>query len=170
MRRALDLFYSLLMALAALAMVATFVVVILGIADRQLGLGLRGLDAYAGYGIAAALFLALPGTFVRDEHIRVTLALQAVPARVRAALELWCLAAGVVTASLLAWYACKLVWMSHGMNDVSPAADATPLWIPQIAMALGCVGFAVSMLDALASRLAGKTFFRVATADAVHAE
>ncbi len=170
MRRTLDLFYDLLMALAALALVATFVVVILGIADRQLGLGLRGLDAYAGYGIAAALFLALPGTFMRDEHIRVTLLLQAVPARIRGALEVWCLIAGVATALMLAWYACRLVWMSQVMHDVSPAADATPLWIPQIAMALGCIGFALGMLDALVSRFTGRATFRVPTGDVVHAE
>jgi hypothetical protein len=49
------------------------------------------------------------------------------------------------------WYALRLVWVSYGMHDVSPAADATPLWIPQIAMALGCIGFALSLADALVS-------------------
>ena len=60
MRHLLDRFYAALMALAALALLGTFVCVMLGIIDRQVGWGLRGLDAYAGYGIAAALFLALP--------------------------------------------------------------------------------------------------------------
>jgi TRAP-type C4-dicarboxylate transport system permease small subunit len=64
------------MVLAAVAMAFTFVVVMLGILDRQFALGLRGLDAYAGYGIASALFLAMPGTLQRGEHIRVTLLLQ----------------------------------------------------------------------------------------------
>ena len=80
MRRALDLFYGGLMALSAVAMAACFVCVMLGIADRQFAFGLRGLDAYAGYAIAAALFLALPGTLQKGEHIRVTLLLQRVPA------------------------------------------------------------------------------------------
>ena len=170
MRQALESFYNLLMGLAALAMVATLVVVLLGIADRQFGLGLRGLGAYAGYCIAAALFLALPGTFQRGEHIRVTLVLQAVPARLRSVLEVWCLLAGVGIAGALAWYSCRLVWMSRAMNDVSQGADATPLWIPQIAMALGCVGFAVALLDALLSRSAGREFFRVTATEAAHAE
>ena len=170
MRQALDSFYNLLMALAALAMVGTFVVVVLGIADRQFGLGLRGLDAYAGYCIAAALFLALPGTLQRGEHIRVTLLLQAVPARLRNALEAWCLLAGVVLCGLLAWYACRLVWVSHTTHDVSQGADATPLWIPQIAMALGCVGFALGMLDAAVSRVLRHEFFHTASAEAAHVE
>ncbi len=170
MRQALDHFYNLLMALAALAMVGTFAVVVLGIVDRQFGFGLRGLDAYAGYGIAAALFLALPGTLQRGEHIRVTLLLQALPPKLRTVLEAWCLLAGVALCSLLAWYACRLVWVSHMTNDVSQGADATPLWIPQIAMALGCVGFALGMLDAAVSRLLRHEFFHAAPPEAAHVE
>lgn len=160
MRQALDAFYDTLMALAAIALVACFVLVVLGIADRQFAFGLRGLDAYAGYCIAAALFLALPGTLQRGEHIRVTLVLQKVPARLQGLLEAWCLLAGVSLTLYLAWYACKLVWTSHLTHDVSPASDASPLWIPQVAMALGCVGLAVAFLDAAAARWARHAFFR----------
>ena len=35
----------------------------------------------------------------------------------------------------------------------SPGADASPLWIPQVAMALGCVGFAIAF--ALTRKLKG---------------
>jgi len=159
MRRALDTFYAALMAGAALAMVACFVCVMLGIADRQFALGLRGLDAYAGYCIAAALFMGLPGTLQRGEHIRVTLLLQHTPARLRAALEGWCLLAGIALTSALAFYACRMVWVSWTTQDVSQGSDATPLWLPQVAMALGCVGLSVAMLDAVLSRLAGRVFF-----------
>ncbi|MBX3623045.1 MAG: TRAP transporter small permease subunit [Rhizobacter sp.] len=170
MRQALDSFYNTLMALAALAMVGCLLVVMLGIADRQFAFGLRGLDAYAGYLIAAALFLALPGTLQRGEHIRVTLLLQHVPKRVQTLLEVWCLSAGVALTLYLAWFACRLVWVSQTTHDVSPASDATALWIPQIAMALGCVGLAVAFLDAAVSRLASATFFLEAGGEAAHVE
>jgi TRAP-type C4-dicarboxylate transport system permease small subunit len=171
MRQALDSFYDTLMALAAIAMVACFVVVMLGIADRQLALGLRGLDAYAGYCIAAALFLALPGTLQRGEHIRVTLLLQRVPKRLQGALEAWCLAAGMALTLYLAWYACRLVWMSHTTHDISQSSDATPLWIPQVAMALGCVGLAVAFLDAAVSRLTSAAFYQQdPSGEAAHVE
>jgi TRAP-type C4-dicarboxylate transport system permease small subunit len=160
MRRALDRFYDGLMALAALALVAAFACVVAGVADRQFGLGLRGLDAYAGYAIAAALFLALPGTLQRGEHIRVTLLLQRAQGGVRAALEWFCLGAGVLLTAFLAGYAVRLVWVSHATHDVSQGSDATPLWIPQIAMALGCIGLAVAMLDAFVCRARGTTFER----------
>jgi TRAP-type C4-dicarboxylate transport system permease small subunit len=164
MRRALDAFYSLLMLLSALSMVLCFASVMLGIADRQFALGLRGLDAYAGYAIAAALFLALPGTLQRGEHIRVTLVLQRLPQRGRAVLEWTSLVAGALLCTGLAWYALRLVWLSFTTHDISQGSDATPLWLPQSAMALGCVGLALAMWDAAVSRAAGVRFEQTAAA------
>lgn len=160
MQRALDAFYRALMALAAVSMVTAFVAVVLGIVDRQFGWGLRGLDAYAGYAIAAALFLALPGTLQRDEHIRVTLLLQRLPGALRGVLEAWCLAAGVALTGFLAWYAIRLVWVSHATHDVSQGSDATPLWLPQIAMALGCAGLFLALVHAALARLTGAPFLQ----------
>jgi len=170
MRRTLDRFYAALMALSAVAMAACFVCVMGGIADRQFALGLRGLDAYAGYAIAAALFLALPGTLQKGEHIRVTLLLQRLPAAWRVALEWWCLIGGSALSAMLALYAVRLVWVSYGTHDVSSASDATPLWLPQLAMALGCVGLAVALLDSALSRLVGIRFELNAGAEAAHVE
>ncbi|HRD94917.1 MAG TPA: TRAP transporter small permease subunit [Rubrivivax sp.] len=160
MRQSLDRFYEGLMVLAALAMALTFVVVVLGILDRQFALGLRGLDAYAGYGIASALFLAMPGTLQRGEHIRVTLLLQRLPPTWRNVLEWWCVLAGMALTWALAFYSCQLVWVSHLTHDMSQGADATPLWIPQIGMALGCIGLAVAFADAAVARLRGRPFFK----------
>jgi len=155
---------------AALAMVAAFVCVALGVVARWAGWDLPGLDAYAGYAIAAALFLALPQTLRRQEHIRVTLLLERLPARGRAALEWWALLAGFALAVYLAFYALRLVWISRAMHDVSAGADATPLWIPQTAMALGCCGFALTLADALWARWQGRAYFEQLGGEARHVE
>jgi TRAP-type C4-dicarboxylate transport system permease small subunit len=171
MQRTVAAFDRLLAALAGLALVAAFVAVALSVLARLAGWEIVGLDAYAGYAIAAALFLALPQTLRRGEHIRVTLLLDRAGPRWRAALEGWSLAAGLALASYLAVFAVRLVLSSHEMHDVSSSADATPLWIPQLAMALGCGGFALSMADALLSRLRGRPYALAATSDeAGHAE
>jgi len=149
-------FYRALLALSCIAMLAAFGAVALGIVARLAGWDLPGLDGYAGYAIAAALFLALPGTLFRGEHIRVTLVLERVPARLRAVLEWWCLGAGTALAFYLAWFALRLVWVSHQTHDVASTSDATPLWLPQLAMALGCAGFAVGFLHALVARWRGR--------------
>lgn len=165
LRAAVDGFYRLLGFAACMAMVAAFVTVGLGVVARQAHFDFPGLDAYAGYSIAAALFLALPGAFRRGDHIRVTLLLDKLPPKARNAFEFWGLGTGLALALYLAYFACRLVWTSYVTHDVSPAADATPLWIPQIAMALGSIGFAAAFADALAARLAKRSFFVAAGGD-----
>lgn len=170
MSKLLNSFYKLLAVLAALAMVSAFVTVMLGVLGRQLDFNIRGLDAYAGYSIAAALFLALPDTLRKGDHIRVTLLLQQLPEKARNFFEYWSLLAGVGLSIYLAFYSCRLVWQSNLYHDISQSADATPLWIPQIAMALGCIGFAISMLDALIARMQGRTFFAVGEGETANIE
>jgi TRAP-type C4-dicarboxylate transport system permease small subunit len=155
-------FYRLLLVLACISMVMTLVTILLGIVGRQAGWDIPGLDAYAGYSIAAALFLALPATLQHGDHIRVTLLLGKLPQRGRNAMEYWALGAALALSVYVAVFACRLVWVSYLTHDISTGADATPLWIPQTLMALGCIGFAVSFADALIARLQGRTFFEEA--------
>ena len=58
-RSVLDPFYTALGALGALFILATLVVQVVGIAGRELGYSMAGLDAYAGYCLAAGSFLAM---------------------------------------------------------------------------------------------------------------
>ncbi len=133
--------------LAALAMIGVLVMVLLSIVGRQLNFHLPGTDAYAGYSMAAAGFLALAHTLKRNEHIRVTLLVSRLSGHAKRALELWALSAAVVLAGLFAFYAVRLAWQSRLLNDVSTSSDATPLWIPQIAMALGTVVLLIAFVD-----------------------
>lgn len=148
MRALLDRLYDTAGWLAALFMIGTLVFVLLGIFGRLFGFHVRGTDAYAGYCMAACGFLALAYTLRRNEHIRVTLLLGHVPPGARKALEFWCHAIAVALAAILAFYSVRLVWQSRAFNDISTANDATPLWIPQLAMAIGTVILLVAFLDA----------------------
>ena len=149
MRRALDATYNAAGFLAALFLMGTLAMVLLGIAGRLLDFHVPGTDAYAGYCMAGAGFLALAHTLKRSEHIRVTLVLEHVSARARRALELWALAAATVLALAFAWYSVRLTFQSWQFNDISTGNDATPLWIPQIAMAVGAVVLAIAFVDEL---------------------
>ena len=153
-------FYRLLITLACVSMVAAFVIVMLGILARQVTfINTQGLDAYAGYAIAATLFFALPTALMHGDHIRVTLVLDRLGQRARAGFEWGALIAALGLAVYLAWFAMRAVWLSYITHDVSPAADATPLWIPQLCMAIGCVGFALAFLDAIVARWRGREWF-----------
>jgi TRAP-type C4-dicarboxylate transport system permease small subunit len=146
-RRVLDTVYAAAAWLAAGFLIGTLIWVLLGILGRLLDFHVRGTDAYAGYCMAAAGFLALAHTLRRGEHIRVLLLLEHAGAA-RPWLERLCLALAVFASGLLAWYSVRLAWQSHTFNDISTANDATPMWIPQIGMALGTVLFMIAFLDA----------------------
>lgn len=155
-------FYRLLMLLACLSMLAAFGAVALGVVAREfIHININGLDAYAGYAIAAALFFALPATLQNGDHIRVTLVLDRLPARSRNFMEWFCLSAALVLTLYIAFYAVRAVWISYITHDISPAADATPLWIPQISMAMGCIGFALAFAHALILRWQGSSLMAV---------
>lgn len=156
MRRLLDFLYDGAAALAALFMVGLLGMVLLSIASRQLHFHVPGTDAYAGYLMAAAGFLALAHTLKRGEHIRVTLLLSFLKGSMRKVFEVWSLGVAALLACLFAAYSCKLAWQSHTFHDISTGSDATPLWLPQIAMALGTIIFAIAFVDELALELMGR--------------
>ena len=137
-------------------MVGILAMVLASVVGRLAGFNLRGSDAYAGYCMAAASFLALAHTLKRGEHIRVTLFLDRFGGRLRRPLEIWCHVAGTFFCGVLAWYSVHLVMQSREFNDISQGNDATPLWIPQIGMALGAVVLLVAMADDLVRVLRGK--------------
>ncbi len=156
MRRLLDTLYDGAAWLAALCMVGLLVMVLLGIVSREVGFHVPGTDAYAGYLMAGAGFLALAHTLKRGEHIRVTLLLSRLQGGARHALEVWALAAATALAGLAAFYSVRLVWQSHQFHDISTGNDATPLWIPQLAMAAGTIILLVAFVDELVLQLTGQ--------------
>jgi TRAP-type C4-dicarboxylate transport system permease small subunit len=155
LRRALDRLYDAAGYLAALFMAGTLAMVIVGIAGRLANFHVAGSDAYAGYCMAAAGFMALAHTLKRGEHIRVSLILERVGVKAHRVLELWSLAAATLLAGLFAFYSVRLSFQSWQFNDISTANDATPLWIPQLALAVAPVVLLVAVVDELALALRG---------------
>jgi TRAP-type C4-dicarboxylate transport system permease small subunit len=155
MRRTLDVLYDAAAWLAAVAMIGVLAMVLLSIVSRQVGFNAPGTDAYAGYCMAAAGFLALAHTLKRDEHIRVTLLVGRLKGKAGKALRMWALSAAVLLAGLFAYYSVRLAWQSHVLNDVSTGNDAAPLWIPQLTMAIGTVVLLLAFIDEWVLELRG---------------
>jgi len=143
--------------LAGLFMVATLLAVLSSILGRLMPFfELHGTDAYAGYCMAASAFLALATTLRRGEHIRVTLIINRLSDRAHRWLDTICHVFALLVASTLAFYSIRLVHQSLMFKDISTGLDATPLWIPQLGMAVGtCIlalAFAVELADLLTGR------------------
>lgn len=146
-RRRLDAVYDTAGYVAAVFMVGTLAFVLTGITARLLHFHVPGTDAYAGYCMAAAGFLALAHTFRRGEHIRVTLFLDRLAPGRKHVLERVALAIATLLAALFAFYSVRLAWQSWEFNDVSTGNDATPLWLPQLAMAAGTLVLLLALVD-----------------------
>jgi len=149
----LDPVYKVLGALGALFILATLVIEVVNIAGRLLGFSMAGVDAYAGYTLAAGSFLALAAALRNGDHIRVTLIIQRFSGRPRWWIEVFCLSIATLLSGYFAYFAGKLVWGSYVFHDVSQNVDATPLWIPQLSMAVGLAALFLAFLEQLVHTL-----------------
>ena len=157
MRPLLDRFFNIAGYLAGFFMVGTLLAVLASILGRLHPLfELPGADAYAGYCMAISAFLALAPTLRRGEHIRVTLLLNRLPAGGQRGLDILCHLVAIGLSGALAWFSVRLVQQSREFHDVSSGLDATPLWIPQLGMAIGTTLFALAFLGDLILLLRGE--------------
>jgi len=148
-RRVLDGLYAACGVIAACALLLLLLVILAQILVRWLGLTFPGSTDYAGYFMAAASFFALAYALNHGAHIRVSLLLTRLRGRARRIGELWCLGIGSFLAWYFAFYAVKAVRVSYRIHDISQGQDATPIWIPQLSMAIGTIVFAIALTDHL---------------------
>ncbi|NLY27929.1 MAG: TRAP transporter small permease subunit [Alcaligenaceae bacterium] len=167
MRRLLDSLYTASGWLAGISMIGVLVMVLATIVSRLLGFSLPGTDAYAGYAMAGAGFLALASTLKHGEHIRVTLVLGMLKGKAHKGLEVAALVVATALSGFLAYYSAALVWQSWEIDDISIGLDASPLWIPQMLMAIGTLIFFIAFCDELILELRGQRVPRD-TEDAHH--
>ncbi len=145
-RKMLDGLYTLGGIISAL-----FLLVMLGIICVQMGarwssVAFPGSTSYAGYCMAASSFFGLAYALNAGAHIRVNLMLTALGRR-RIWGEIWCFGIAAYLATYFARYAIKGTMESVRWNDISQGQDATPMWIPQIAMCIGTVLLAIAVWD-----------------------
>ncbi|MXZ80646.1 MAG: TRAP transporter small permease [Gammaproteobacteria bacterium] len=148
LRKQLDRLYLLSGIAAAGFLFCILALIVLQMIARWTGMTFPGGPDYAGYCMAAASFLAFAYALNHGTHIRVSLFLNAM-GRWRRAGEIWCHGVGALLSSLFAWYAIKAVRWSYVFEDISQGQDATPIWIPQMSMAVGSVILAICFWDHL---------------------
>lgn len=148
LRRTLDGIYTAGGMIAALFLIAILALIVIQMVARWTGEVFSGAPDYAGYCMAAASFFAFAYALNHGAHIRVSLLLHAM-GKHRWWGEIWCFALGSALSTYFAFYAVKATYWSRLLNDVSQGQDATPIWIPQIAMSIGAVLLAICFWDNL---------------------
>ncbi|KPP87029.1 MAG: TRAP-type C4-dicarboxylate transport system, small permease component [Rhodobacteraceae bacterium HLUCCO07] len=146
LRRALDALYLAGGVIAAFFTIAILVIIVAQMIARWTGAVFPGATDYAGYCMAAASFFAFAYALNHGAHIRVSLFLN-VLGRHRVKGELWCFGMGAAISSYFAWYGVRSMWESLKWNDISQGLDRTPIWIPQLSMAVGTVLLAIAFWD-----------------------
>ncbi|HLR78066.1 MAG TPA: TRAP transporter small permease [Burkholderiaceae bacterium] len=156
LRRVLDAIYFASGALAAIFLFAILVIIVAQMIARASGISFPGSTDYAGYMMAAASFMAFAYTLNKGGHVRVSIILGRLSGKTRYVAELICHLLASVFSSIVAWYACMMVYWSYVLGDVSQGQDASPLWIVQTPVAVGSVILALCFVDNLISMLIRK--------------
>jgi TRAP-type C4-dicarboxylate transport system permease small subunit len=146
MRRLLDAIYVWSAYLAAASLVILLLLTLMQIIFRYAHITVTGLSDYGGYFMASSAFLAFAHALNRGVHVRIEL-IHGLVGRFRYPLEATAFGLGTAISGWFAYYACRMVVWSYKFGDISTGLDATPLWIPQLAMAFGSVLFAVAIAD-----------------------
>lgn len=147
-RRFLDALYLTGGVVAGFFLILILLITIAQMCARWFGFAFPGSTDYAGYCMASASFFALAYAFNCGAHIRVTLVLSKL-GKYRRIGEIWCFGIASVLSVYFAFYAIKTVRGSILWNDISQGQDATPIWIPQIVMAVGTFVLAIALIDNL---------------------
>jgi len=136
---------------AAFCLVAILVLIVLQMLARWTGEVFPGAPDYAGYAMAAASFFAFAHALNRGSHIRVSLLLNSVGPKTRRVIEIWCFGIATTLGWYFVYYSVRFIYWSWKFNDVSQGPDATPLWIPQLAVVTGGFVLALALTDNLIS-------------------
>jgi TRAP-type mannitol/chloroaromatic compound transport system permease small subunit len=106
--------------------------------------------------MAASSFFALAYTFRAGAHIRVALVRNRFGPTGRLVLEVWCLGLASLFTGFLAFYLVRMTWVSWVFGEKSEGGAATPLWIPQTAVAAGATVMAIAAVHALVLTIIGR--------------
>ncbi len=155
MRRRLDQLYASAAALAALAVLLIFVLMIAASVGRLLEWRVGWVNDVVSWLCAAAAFLAMAHAFKFGDFVRVTLLLEQLPPRLRRAFEVCALAVAALAIGYLAFWAARYTWESWRFDDIANNMVVIPMWIPQASFVLGSGLFLLAVLDELVVVLAG---------------
>ena len=157
MRKLLNTMYLVSGYLSGVCILLITLLIVAQVIGRLFGFIVPSAEDFSGYSLAAATFLGLAYTFREGGHIRVTLAIQALPPKIRKLQEGLILLFASLLAIYMAIYIIHLAWESYVFEEVSYGYIPVPIWIPQVPVALGMVMLAVALMDDLYSFLMGRT-------------
>lgn len=133
---------------AALVAMAAFVCLEV-LCRALLGTSTQMAEEVASLALVLLLFLGLPGAFADDALLRVQALHDRLGGRARRIADLLFLAAALAVTLVYLWQAVLLALSSRAKGIVTDTVLATPVFLPQIAMAAGLAVLALAILARL---------------------
>jgi len=154
-RRFLDALFDWAGRLAALAVLAIFLLMIAGSIGRFAAWRVGWVNDYVAWLCAASAFLGMAHSFKNGDFVRVTLLLERLTPRMRVVFETASLAVAAMAIGYLAFWAARFTWESWKFNDIATNLVPMPMWIPQLSFVIGAALFLLAVLDELVIVLRG---------------
>lgn len=155
LRKGLDYLYLSTGALAALAILVMFLLMMAQAIGRELGFQVSGAIELTSWSNASVAFLGLAYAFKQGDVIRVGLTLDRLKGKARQFAETICLSVATVAVGYAVWAAASYVLQSWRMNEVADGLFVIPMWIPQVSMVCGLIVFLIAVVDELVCVLSG---------------
>jgi TRAP-type C4-dicarboxylate transport system permease small subunit len=132
------------------ALIVMLVLIAVDIVTRSLfNFSLEVSDEVGGYMLVAIAFLSLSACHVNHSFHEVEFVQARLTARARALSHLVFGLLSLAASLLLAWQFVRLEMSSWRFGDVAPTYLSTPLWRPQLPMALGMIALSFSLCRTL---------------------
>jgi len=150
----LGLLERLCQVICGLGIVALAVIVLTEIVTRNLfNFSFQISDEVGGYIVVGLTFLALPVCQARQAYHHVMFVQVRLSRRVREWLNLAFDLLSLAFCLMLIWELGWQVVQTWQTGDIAPTELATPLWIPQAVMPIGCVVLSLVLLRGIGIRL-----------------
>jgi TRAP-type C4-dicarboxylate transport system permease small subunit len=157
MRRLLDALFEWTGRLAALFILAIFLLMIFASIGRMAGWRVGGVNDIVAWSCAAASFFAMAHAFKHGDFVRVTLLIEKLSPGPKRVLEIFSLGIAAIAVGYLAWWAARFTYESWEFKDIAGGMVPIPIWIPQLSFVIGSALFVVAVLDELVIVLRGGT-------------
>ncbi len=157
MRRTLNFIYNASGVIAGFCILAITLLILAQSVGRWFGIIIPSTEDFSGYLLAASSFLGLAYTFRHGVHIRVDLVYKQLPKALLGKVETVVLLIALLIAAAMTYYLGEMVYESYIFEELSAGYIPVPLWIPQLAPAIGLGIFTIAILDDLIRHLCGHT-------------
>ena len=147
MRKKLIWLFDFAGLLAALCVLAIFLIMIATTLMRETGIKTGGSDDVTAWLTASAAFLGLAATFRHGDFVRMSLITDKLPPIWKQRTEIFCLLVATAFTGYITYSICRFVYESYEFNDYANGLVAIPLWIPQAPFAFGTVLLFLAMAD-----------------------